>query len=191
MSVPDASVADELAPVALEIGSLFRAHAETVHRWAVRLGGPDVDADDVVQEVFLVAQRRLHEFRGDAKIETWLYRITDRMVRKQKVSPWRRRLRSLLIGRDDEVATVRQGGPPTPLDALERRDATHLVYAALADLPEKQRRAVILYELDGMSGEEIAELTGTKLSTVWVHLHRGRERFRARLRALRGQGDKA
>lgn len=52
--------------------SLYRAHAGTVSRWALRLLGPMGDADDVVQEVFLVVQRRLREFRGEAEITTWL-----------------------------------------------------------------------------------------------------------------------
>jgi RNA polymerase sigma-70 factor, ECF subfamily len=187
MSLPDARPA--AAPPPLAIGDLFRAHAESVHRWAARLGGPGVDADDVVQEVFLLAQRRLPEFRGAAKIETWLYRITERMVKKQRFSPWRLRLRRLLLGRDDERPNAMRPSPLTPLDALEKREATRLVYAALASLPEKQRRAVIFYEIDGLSGEQIAELTGIKLATVWVHLHRGRERFSASLRALLGQGE--
>src|SRR5262249_14147909 len=67
------------------VADLYRAHAQTVARWASRLGGPAIDVEDVVQEVFLVVQRRLDGFRGDAHVKTWLYRITANVVR------WRRR----------------------------------------------------------------------------------------------------
>jgi RNA polymerase sigma-70 factor (ECF subfamily) len=190
MGMPDANQASAPAAIPRDIGSLFRTHAETVHRWAVRLGGPGIDADDVVQEVFLIVQRRLREFRGDGKIETWLYRITERIVMKQRDRSWGRRLLRLFGGQEDDLAELAQRGPVTPLETLERNEATRLVYAALAGLSEKQRRAVILYELEGLSGEEIAELTGTKLATVWVHLHRGREHLQARLRSLGAQGDR-
>src|SRR5262249_44087441 len=53
------------------VADLYRAHAQTVARWASRLGGPAIDVEDVVQEVFLVVQRRLREFRGEAEITTW------------------------------------------------------------------------------------------------------------------------
>ena len=57
---------------------IYRRHARTVARWADRLGGARVDADEVVQEVFLTVNRRGGEFRGDAKRTTWLFRITRR-----------------------------------------------------------------------------------------------------------------
>src|SRR5437868_15375074 len=79
-----------------ELTSLYRTHAALVERWVVRLAGPAVDAEDVVQEVFLIVQRRLSEWRADAKITTWLYRITERVVhrqrRKQRMGRWLRGL---------------------------------------------------------------------------------------------------
>jgi len=81
------------APAPPEINALYRAHAAEVERWVARLAGPTVDAEDVVQEVFLVVHRRLPEFRGESAITTWLYAITVRVVvdrrRKEK---WRRLL---------------------------------------------------------------------------------------------------
>jgi RNA polymerase sigma-70 factor (ECF subfamily) len=60
------------------LAAIYREHAELVKRWALRLGGPGLDAEDFVHEVFMVVQRRLPEFRGEAKLTTWLYRITLR-----------------------------------------------------------------------------------------------------------------
>jgi RNA polymerase sigma-70 factor, ECF subfamily len=168
----------------LELGAVYREHAELVKRWALRLGGPALDAEDVVQEVFLVVQRRLHEFRGDAKLTTWLYRITLHVVHKQA---GRQKLRRWLRGLVHDFAGDVPDEHLGPYQEVERQEAARLVYRALDGLNHKHRAAVILYELEGCSGEEIAELMGTKLATVWVWLHRGRARFLERLRELGAQ----
>ena len=79
-----------LVPLTLE--GLYRAHAPLVARWAAHLGGPSVDVEDVVHEIFIIVRRRLPEFRGEAKPTTWLYRITERVVRdcrrKERFRRW-------------------------------------------------------------------------------------------------------
>jgi RNA polymerase sigma-70 factor (ECF subfamily) len=155
--------------------TLYRAHASTVARWAAKLAGPQVDVDDLVHEIFLVVRRRLPEFRGDAKVTTWLYRITERVARetrrKDRFRRWFSRARYLEI-----QGTV---APPhlTPVDEFERRQSGETVYRILDRLPYKYRNVLVLFELEELSGEEIATLTGLKLATVWVHLHRARVRF--------------
>ena len=167
------------------IASLYRTHAAQVEGWVTRLGGPGIDAEDVVQEVFLIVQRRLGEWRNEAKLTTWLYRITEHVVhrqrRKQRLGRW---LRGLAGDFADQIPTERL----TPVDELERKQAARTVYAALESVERKQRAVLVLFEIDGMSGEEIAALTGTKLATVWVHLHRARMRFLKRLRELDQRG---
>jgi RNA polymerase sigma-70 factor (ECF subfamily) len=178
--------AEQLPASTPELTSLYRTHAALVERWVTRLAGPAVDAEDVVQEVFLIVQRRLPEWRADAKITTWLYRITERVVhrqrRKQRMGRW---LRGLAGDFAEHLPTERL----TPVDELERKQASKVVYTALEGLERKQRAAVVLFELEGLSGEEIAEITGTKLATVWVQLHRGRTRFMARLREMEKRGE--
>jgi RNA polymerase sigma-70 factor (ECF subfamily) len=181
--VPRQAVAP--APGPPELTSLFRTYAPQVERWVARLGGPSLDAEDVVQEVFLVVQRRLAEWRAEAKVTTWLYRITERVVhrqrRKQRMTKW---LRGLSSDFTDHIPTERL----TPVDELERKQASRTVYAALESLERKQRAIVVLFEIDGLSGDEIATLTSTKLATVWVQLHRGRARFLKRLREMEKRG---
>jgi RNA polymerase sigma-70 factor (ECF subfamily) len=170
-----------------ELAALYREHADQVMRWALRLGGPGLDAEDVVHEVFLVVRRRLAEFRGDAKLTTWLYRITERVVKEQgRKQRLRRALRGLVGDYAEEIPPERFG----PYESVQRQHAARLVYKALDGLPRNHRSVVILYELEGHSGEEIAELMGAKLATVWVWLHRGRAKFAERLRALgHGKGE--
>src|SRR3954470_14700731 len=76
----------------LDVGALYRRHADDVARWAGRLMGHSGDVEDVVHQVFLVAQRRLPEFRGEAKVTTWLHEITIRVVqeaRRRQRAWWR------------------------------------------------------------------------------------------------------
>ncbi len=163
----------------VDLDAVYRQHARTVARWVAHLGGPRIDVDDLVHEIFLVAQRRLAEFRGAAKITTWLYRITARVVssrrRRERARRWMRRT----WRGDIEQATVPTH--PTPIDDLERQQARETVYRALDRLGEKYRSVLILFELEGLSGEEIAGLTGSKIATVWVRLYRARALFLAEL----------
>ncbi len=165
----------------LDLDAVYRAHAELVKRWAARLAGPSLDVEDVVHEVFLVVQKRLGEFRGDAKLTTWLYRITERVVYKQSR---RQRLRRWLQGLAGDFASDIAADDVDPHGEIERQQASSLVYEALEGLSQNHRTVVILYEIEGLSGEEISELIGTKLATVWVWLHRGRAKFLERLRAI-------
>jgi RNA polymerase sigma-70 factor (ECF subfamily) len=163
------------APAPLDLDEIYRLHAPTVARWVGHLGGPTADVDDLVHEIFLVADRRLSEFRGDAKLTTWLYRITERVVRgrrrNDRIRRWLGRTR-----RADLERTLTPA-PLTPIEALERSRSVDTVYRILDRLPEKYREVLVLFELEGASGEEIASLTGRKPATVWVHLHRARQRF--------------
>lgn len=187
---------DRRAGNALEAGRIYDEHALQVTRWAGRLAGPGLDIEDIVQEVFMVALRRLPEFRGDAKITTWLYEITVRIVQDRRRS--QRRWRWLndrgvpvaatrFCSPDDDVTRV-AAEQPTALDLLERKEATALLYQILEELAEKYRTTLILFELEGLSGEEIAAVTGTSVSNVWVRLVRGRKQFVKRLLANEAKG---
>ena len=172
-------------PPAVDFDALFREHAAAVARWAVRLA-PSVDQDDVVQEVFMVAHRRLASLCPDVRPSTWLFGITSRVVqsqrRKQKLLRWLRR------AGDDATDHLPFAGP-TPVEALEQRQAMALAYRALDSMPERHRQSFILFELEGMSVLEVADLMGIKASTIKVWLHRARRRFVETLERYRGEGN--
>ena len=86
-------------------------------RWAARLGGPDIDVEDVVQEVFLIAKRRLRTFSGPGSIKTWLFRTTEKIVQAARR---KRRLRNWLSRSTEPAASGTAMAGPTPADALER-----------------------------------------------------------------------
>lgn len=152
--------------------TLYSQHLSQVKRWARRLAGPTADLEDLVHDVFLVALRRGFQSRGEASIDTWLFSITQRVVWGKRQ---RHRLRRLLLGQNQ--ADLVPATPQTPQNQLERREQNVRLYRALDRLPEAYRTALILYELEELSGEEVARLTGVPLGTVWVRLHRGRERL--------------
>jgi RNA polymerase sigma-70 factor, ECF subfamily len=155
----------------------YRDHAQTAARWARQLGGADIDVEDVVQEVFLVVSRRLSSFRGDARFSSWLFEITRKIVanhrRRQRWRFWR-------SGNGAESQQLLVSAPshlPDPVAELERRQSAALFYRALDQLPEKYRTVLVLYEIEGLSTQEIAGLREINLSTVKVRLSRARGRF--------------
>jgi RNA polymerase sigma-70 factor, ECF subfamily len=166
-----------MEPSKLTVESLYRAHAKTVARWAMRLLGPHADYEDVVHEVFLGVKRRLPEFRGDAAITTWLYEITVRVVQnaRKRARRWK-----WLTGHG--LSDVLPESPRDPQVQLEAREQTRLLYQLLDELGESQRTVLILFELEGMSGNQIAEITGASVSTIWVRLSRARRKFLERMR---------
>ncbi len=176
MSLPNSEVQPAIqGTAALDLETIYRAHAPTVARLANRLAGPGADVDDLVHEIFLIAGQRLAEFRGEAKVTTWLYRITERLAlerrRRERFRHWFSRVRSA------DIESALSPSQPTPVDVLERRQSIETVYRMLDRMPDKYRTVLILFEIEEMSGEEIAALTGQKESTVWVRLHRARARF--------------
>src|SRR5579863_7019708 len=160
---------------AVGLSAIYRAHARDVARWVAHLAGPCLDVEDLVHEVFLVVQRRLSEFRGDAAISTWLYRIAERVVRnarrRERFRRWTHRMRRA------EVADALAPSSSAPGSTLERDEAMRAVYEALERLPEKYRTPLVLFEIEGMPGEQIASLLGVRTQTLWVQIHRARALF--------------
>jgi RNA polymerase sigma-70 factor (ECF subfamily) len=157
-----------------DLSTVYRTHVRDVARWAERLAGPGFDLPDMVHEVFEIAQRRLASFRGDSSLATWLYGITERVVRHRRRKD---RLRHWLGGSAADVGRRMPAVQPSQLDQIERTERIARVYRVLDQLSERDRRILILFELEELSGEEIAELWGIKVGNVWLRLHRARERF--------------
>jgi len=166
---------DECASeVALDLDGVYRQHAARVSRWVVRLWGTR-DVEDVLHEVFIVVQRRLPEFRGDAAITTWLFAITVRVVSaRRRKERWRRRL----FARHAPELYVAPADGEAREGSAKQRAAETIVYRVLEAMSERDRTLLILFELEGLSGERIAEVLSISEDNVWVSLHRARIRFR-------------
>ncbi len=171
----------DVSPAPRSLSEIYRLHAQTVARWAQRLGGPDCDVEDVVQEVFIAVHHQLPRFRGDSRLTTWLYAITANTLRDRRR---KQKLRAWLTGTAEDAAGHLVSEAPSADDALEAQQQARKVYAALNEMKEKFRNVLILHELEGLSGEEIGALLDAKAATVWVWLHRARVDFAKRLSRL-------
>jgi RNA polymerase sigma-70 factor (ECF subfamily) len=161
---------------AADLARLFDEHASYVRTLLRRLLGPAWgDVDDLVQEVFLVAWKRRRSARGDAV--PWLRAIAIHVACGARKRARLRRFLSL----DSLSPPV---DPFTPHQALEQSEALHLLYAALEGLTEKRRTVLVLSEIEGLSGKEIAQTLGCPLKTVWTRLHHARKELTARYAAL-------
>jgi RNA polymerase sigma-70 factor, ECF subfamily len=175
--------------VAPSLEAVYRTHARTVSRWVSSLLGPGRDCEDVVQDVFLVVRRLLPKFRGEAELATWLYKITVRVVQDSRK---RGRWWAWVTGRGESPSRAARHIEPLPSEEtpqdpqalLEARERAVLLYRILDGLGEEYRTTFILFELEGLAGERIAEITGTRLGTVWVRLCRARRQFFEQVRDL-------
>jgi RNA polymerase sigma-70 factor (ECF subfamily) len=170
---------------ALDFAEVYRAHVQQVAAWVAKLLGPEADVEDVVHDVFAIVHRKLDGFRGEAKLTTWLYRITLRVSRRHRR---RERIFRIWSGSSDfDAAANVCDARPGPHESLESRAAARLVHRALEALSTRHREAFVMFELEGQSGEEIAEILETKVSTVWVWLHRARAQFCSEVKRLNGK----
>ncbi len=177
---PSLAIASPL-PRLFDFDEIYSKHAPRVARWAARLAGPRGDVEDLVQEIFFRVHRRISSFRGDCELSTWIYAITENVVRS-----WRRRDRiRRLFGWDaSDVQRLQIASPdPDPAGTLERRRSAELIYRALDGLADHYRNTFIMFEIEGLSGKEIAQLTGVQESAVWVRLNRARAKLATRLAA--------
>ncbi|MBI1186231.1 MAG: sigma-70 family RNA polymerase sigma factor [Alphaproteobacteria bacterium] len=153
---------------------LVEAHQQSVRGFLRRLVGNHADADDLAQEAFVTAWRRLRRFEGRARFGVWVCGIGYRLARDQ------RRARGRAMARD--AAWLDAHGPA---EAEHAGEALSDARTLLAMLPEDQRAAVALCLGCGFSHADAAEALGMPLGTVKSHVQRGR----ARLQALVGEVD--
>lgn len=164
------------APISFEerlkptLADVYVRHFSTVVAWAARLGGPAMDPEDVAHDVFVTAGRKLSGLDGEAHLEAWLYTLTNNEVRNRRRQVRLRKFLLGLWGRGLSAADPR----PLPPEAMERAATAALVRAALEALSDRHREVLVLFELEGRSGAEVAAFVGVKEANIWVVLHRAR-----------------
>jgi RNA polymerase sigma-70 factor (ECF subfamily) len=162
------------ASTAAELDAIFRDHGRYVWRCLRHLGVPDADADDVCQEVFITAQRKLSSFEGRSSLRTWLYGIALRVASDYRRSAYVRR----------ERATAEPGeGREQSVDVQPQTEARQALARLLAELDTERRDVIVLYEIEGFTMKEVAELVGCPLQTAYSRLYSARERLASAARA--------
>jgi RNA polymerase sigma-70 factor (ECF subfamily) len=141
-----------------------------VTRWVRAFGCPPADIEDVAQEVFLIARRHLSK-EPLANLSGWLFRVAQRTTRAHRRRVWVSRV--LHLEPDMEVDSHQAG----PVEALEQREARRQMQRVLSCMTERRRTTFFLFEIEGYTGEEIAALEGSPVSTIYTRLHHARRDF--------------
>jgi RNA polymerase sigma-70 factor (ECF subfamily) len=157
----------------LDFATVYDRNWKNVARWVRALGGPDADLDDLTQDVFLVVRRKLDAFDG-RNLSGWLYRIAARTVSDHRRRAWFRKL--FLRPREVILDEIAEEGP-SPERTLERAEARRALHKLLRRMSDKRRTALVLYEIEGYSSDEIAALEGIPVATVRTRLHHARKEF--------------
>jgi RNA polymerase sigma-70 factor (ECF subfamily) len=152
---------------------LYDDQFEFVWRTLRRLGVPESDLPDVVQDVFVVVHRRLGDFEERGHLAAWLFRICLHQARDRRRKPHVHRE----VSNDTAIGAESDGGP-NPAETLERSESRDLFEAALREMDLNQRAVFALFEIDGLSGQDIASLLEIPLGTVHSRLRLAREAFR-------------
>jgi RNA polymerase sigma-70 factor (ECF subfamily) len=166
---------------------LLRRHSDRVYRLALRMLGDRAEAEDVTQEVFVTAWRRLAGLSDPAAVRTWLFRITHRhcltLLRKRKGR--RTDPTTPLPDFGAPVGHAKNHGSSDPQRAAEAGAGLDALRRALAQLPPPQRAVWLLAEVDGLSYAEIAIVIGASEEAVRGRLSRARTRLAEVMRAWR------
>jgi RNA polymerase sigma-70 factor (ECF subfamily) len=153
--------------------SLVGRHMQRAFGVAMRLLGQQEDAEDLVQEAFLAALEKIDTFDSQREFAPWFYRIlVNRCLNARKS----RARRSTV-----DVPSEAVSGLATPILEAERSELRSHLIRALGLLPERQRTIVTMFDLEGFSSPEIAEVLGISDGTVRWHLHQARRVLREAL----------
>lgn len=174
--------------IKVEFDELFDRYHSMVFHLTCRILGDREEALDVSQEVFLTVYRKLHRFRGDSSLKTWIYRIAINRA-SNRCRWWSRLRRRGTVSLDDHLSRDSGRGLSDTLEAVGKSPEQILlleeersqIEQALLKLPLQQRIAVVMRDIEGMSYDEIAESMQVSLGTVKSRIARGREELKRRL----------
>jgi RNA polymerase sigma-70 factor (ECF subfamily) len=157
---------------------IYNDYSAFVWRNARRLGVPASGAEDVVQDVFIVVQRRLPDFDGRTAMQSWIFGILVRVVRHYRRRHQRKDARCVSLEQDAEYQNSNlTTGPRSPSDEAENSERVRLLEDLLNQLDEDKRTLLVLSELEGWTLREIAEFLGSNTSTVYSRLRAAKRAF--------------
>ncbi len=169
---------------------LVRRYQPRVLKLAMRYTHDASDAEDAAQDAFMKAYRGMQHFRRECSFYTWLYRISVNSAKNLVAA--RRRSSALFLSETtdtaDGVPSTEIGDAATPEHVLLTEEICRMVTVAVKSLPEEQRRAVLLRELQRKSYEAIAQIMHCPLGTVRSRIYRAREVIDQRLRLVFEEG---
>ncbi len=157
---------------------IMALYQDMVYGLSYRLMGNYDDANDLAQEVFIACYRKIGQFRGESRLQTWLYRIVMNMAK----NAWKHRQRRAYektisideTNEENERIMELPSTDPDPRQQSEARETTEALHACMAKLNPEQREALVLRCMEDMSYEQIAEILECNLGTVKSRINRAR-----------------
>lgn len=167
--------------------ALVLRYKDRIFNLCLRFLGDYHEAEDTTQDVFVKAYNSLKRFRLESSFFTWLYRIAVNSC-KNKVKSLEYRFRKADARIDFSGETLdgfqtehREDGPGSPVSELENKEIMKILQKAINSLPPDQRSVVVLRDIQGLSYEEITDITGFKLGTLKSRLSRARSSLREKI----------
>jgi RNA polymerase sigma-70 factor (ECF subfamily) len=162
-------------------GQLVQKYQDRLFNTMVHVAGSSDEAEDVVQDAFVLAFVRLDSFQQNSAFYTWLYRIAFNTA----ISRRRRRRTEFSVEQGRELAGIEPiDHREAPTERLERNERVQQVRQALDMLSEEHRTILVLREIEGFDYETISEMLGLPIGTVRSRLHRGRLQLRDQLKEM-------
>ena len=164
-----------------DVGALFTAHRDRIHRYILRMVRDRAEAEDLTQETFLRSHRHLDTLRDPEAMRAWLYRIATHVC----LDRLRQRKRLMPLASDDapERSEPPAVGTPSVLQVVEQKEMSACVQGYLDQLPDSYRAVILLHDLHSLTAAQIAELLGVRVGTVKIRLHRARRKLQEALEA--------
>jgi RNA polymerase sigma-70 factor (ECF subfamily) len=164
--------------------SLIRRHERRVFGLLLRMLGSVEEAQDVAQEAFLNLHRHGHRFRSQSRFSTFLYRVAVNAALNRRRSLGRRRARTEALERRQEAGDDLPSSPRNPEDAASGGEIQERVQNAILTLPPHLRVPLVLFDIEGCSYSDVANVLQVAEGTVKSRIHRARQALRERLRDL-------
>lgn len=168
----------DVAEQEITFDTLFERNLEFVVRSLLRLGVPPRDVEDVAQQVFVVAHAKHASVSPTTSVRAWLWSILRRIA-----SDYRALARHRIQLDGGELT----GSHPDARNLAETLSTRELVHRALGMLPDHRREALILFEMEGLTLAEIAELSGVPIQTIASRIRKARTEFKAAVAELQGE----
>lgn len=142
------------------------------------------DAEDTAQEVFIEVYKSIADFREEAKLSTWIYRIA--ITKSLDLIRWRNRKKRFdrirnILRSGYEVEQIPASSRANPESNFESQERMRILHQAIDSLPESQKIALTLSKFEGLRNGEIAEIMGTSLSSVEALIHRAKRNLKRKL----------